>query len=312
MISFNCSIGIVTYLGRYESYFKPLIRKVHFLFPDYDINVFINGHYDAVKQIRYLKDVTIFLRRYPHIRYVTNLEHQPLARGWNWLFLMSKWDKVLILNDDVYFNLEFRHNLESLKHIPDVCTLNGSWSHFIISKDIILKVGWFDERFLGVGHEDYDYICRLAFAGIPLKDIKIHGLHNYVAPQREAGWANFSTLVHGKYAQYNWEFFMKKWFHSFYEPVPEKGSLKFLYHNTEWIIAPKNTLEAMPQYYLPECLHSSSRAERNGIPLLSTCFSKSCSFLNSLYWRIRLALATWLRGLLGEKYDYLRRKLARS
>ena len=170
---FKCSIGIVTYLGRFETYFKPLIRKIHFLFPDYDIIVFINGHYDTIKQIQYLKDVTYFLRKYPNIRYVTNLEHQPLARGWNWLVFMAKNQKILILNDDVSFNWEFRHNLERLPSVPDIFTLNGSWSHFVISKEIIRKVGWFDERFYGVGDEDIDYKFRLSMSEINLFDVAL-------------------------------------------------------------------------------------------------------------------------------------------
>ena len=165
-MAFKFSIGIVTYLGRFESYFQPLVRKLHFLFPDYEKNVFINGHYDTVRQFQYLRDVTAFLGHYPDFRYVTNLHHQPLARGWNWLMLMSRCNQVLILNDDISFDLEFRHNLESLRLVDQVFMLNRSWGHFVIDKQVIRRVGWFDERFTGVGDEDIDYVLRLGMTAL--------------------------------------------------------------------------------------------------------------------------------------------------
>jgi len=259
----NCSIGVVTYLGRFESYFQPLIRRLHFLFPDYDINVFINGHYDTVKQIQYLKDITCFLRKYPAIRYVTNLEHQPLARGWNWLVFMAKNDRILILNDDVSFNWEFRHNLENLPSVPHIFTLNGSWSHFVISKDIIRKVGWFDERFLGVGDEDGDYICRLAMEGLPLKNISVRRLNNYVASQEDAGWANFSNIVNEKYSQINREFFLKKWYHSAFDEVPIEGSIPLIFDGGSYRIALREGCDDMPEYYPMTVLLTERNKEYN-------------------------------------------------
>lgn len=301
--SLSCSIGIVTYLGRFEEYFKPLVRKLYFLFPDYDINVFINGHYDTVKQVQYLRDVTSFLRSYPNIRYVTNLEHQSLARGWNWLVMMSKCDRILILNDDVSFNLEFRHNLENLISIPEIYTLNGSWSHFVINKDIIRKVGWFDERFLGVGDEDGDYICRLAMQGIPLGNISIHGLCNYVAPQKDPGWGNISGITNNKYATINREFFKKKWFRSDFGPVPQNGSFRVCYHDERWETALNPELEEMPQYYSMDCLEAREHKKRSPKSFILAEFAQFCSMMNWFYWQARSSLSGCLRLVIGPRWD---------
>ena len=197
----TCTIGVVTYLGRFEKYFQPLIRRLHFLFPDYEINVFINGHHDNFLQSGYLRKATAFLQQYPNVRYLTNLSHRSLACGWNRLILMANRDRVLILNDDVFPEMEFRYNLERLENPPDIFTINESFSHFLITKDIVRRVGWFDERFLGIGHEDWDYICRMALQGITPQTVLVHGLINYVAPPTMASWAKISDVVHGKYSQ---------------------------------------------------------------------------------------------------------------
>jgi len=256
----NFSIGVVTYLGRFESHFRRLIRDLNFAFPDCDINVFINGHYDSVKQIEYIRKVTSFLRQYNNIKYVTHERHQPLARGWNWLVMMSGNDKILILNDDITVRPGFRYEIrDKLASSPDFFTINGSWSHFMISKEIVRKVGWFDERFIGVGDEDGDYMCRLAMYGIPIKSVAIPGIDNHVAEQNDCGWANFSSVIDGKYAQVNRDFFVKKWFHSGFEAVP-KPHFILQYKTESYEVALKEPIDEMPLYYPAGVLDSNCKA----------------------------------------------------
>lgn len=291
----TCSLGIVTYLGRFETYFQPLIKRLSLLFPDYDLNVLINGHHDIVKQTRYLRNVTAFLRAYPRVRYLTHVEHQPLARGWNWLILMSAQPRVLILNDDVYCDLEFRHHLEKLSNIPPIFTLNSSWSHFVISKEVIARVGWFDERFYGTGWEDGDMICRLALHGIPLGNFVLQGLRNYVAAADDPGWAEKSGTTHHKYASVNLETFKKKWWHSHYSEVPQKGSFKIRYHDEEWTVAPNDALGTMPCYYPLSCLETSGKPARKPF-CLSAYPVRALSMISMFLGQARRNLAALVRG----------------
>ena len=53
-MAFRFSIGVVTYLGRFDTYFKPLLRRLNLIFPDYDIIVFLNGHHNLEKADRLL------------------------------------------------------------------------------------------------------------------------------------------------------------------------------------------------------------------------------------------------------------------
>jgi|YelNatPaOPRAMG01_1025707.scaffolds.fasta_scaffold00559_12 hypothetical protein len=294
----TCSLGIVTYLGRFETYFQPLIKRLAFLFPDYEINVFINGHHDIVKQTGYLRRISAFLSDYPQVRYLTNVDHQPLARGWNWLILMSTRPWVLILNDDVYCDLEFRYHLEKLANIPSVFTFNFSWSHFVINKAVIFRVGWFDERFSGVGWEDGDMICRLALHGVPLEHIILPGLRNYVAEQKDAGWAKKSEISHNRYASVNLEIFKKKWWHSHWSPVPAQGSFRIAYGGDEWTVASKDALGPMPQFYPFSCLTAPGNLTKRPLSLAAYP-AQVLSRASAILWQARRKVAPLIKTLVN-------------
>ncbi len=306
----SLSIGVVTYLARFDDYFKPLIKKLYSTFPDYDIVVFLNGHYDQEKQIHFLQEATSFLAKYPNVRYLTNVTHHPLARGWNWLILMAMRENIILLNDDLMINTEIRHNLEKLSSFPDIFIINGSWSHFVINKKIIRQVGWFDERFLGIGYEDFDYIFRLAMQGITVKNISLHGIFNYEAPSTDASWAIISEVTAGKYSKVNQEFFFKKWAWSKYEDVSGKKTFRVTYdaYDQEWLVAlrePANFAEA----YLPkESFLYSTRPASSFFTRVRGKIAKIRSLINSLYWTARLEVTAYLRriGLLGTWWEKLK------
>jgi hypothetical protein len=314
-MAFRFSIGVVTYLGRFETYFKSLLRQLNFIFPDYDIIVFLNGHHNLDKQIDYLQKATSLLVQYPRVRYLTNISHQPLARAWNWLILMAACEHILILNDDVTLNLEFRHNLEKLDSVPQICTINKSWSHFLISKEVVKQVGWFDEGLAGMGYEDYDYIFRLARRGIMVKNLAVHGVLSYIAPSTDASWAAISEVVAGKYSKVNYDYFMKKWSWSEYGEVPASKAFKVLYepYGQEWLVSLHEPLSPREDCYPRESLRYRAPPAR-GIPLsIKGIAAQMLSFINSSYWSCRLALAAYLRrmGLLGAWWEKLKARFKR-
>lgn len=308
-MAFRFSIGIVTYLGRFDTYFKPLLQKLIFSFPDYDIIIFLNGHYNLEKQIDYLQRATSLLSQYPQVRYLTNIHHQPLAQAWNWLILMAACDHILILNDDVTINPEMRHRLERLNSVPDICTINRSWSHFLIHKNVVRQAGWFDENFKGIGYEDYDYIFRLARKGIQVKNLEMHGILNYTAPSTDASWADISDSVHSKYSKINYDYFMQKWAWSEYGEVPASRAFKVHYepYGQDWLVSLHEPQE-LPYYYPRESLHFPAPPRQGVLSALKGLAAQAISFINSSYWTARLNLASWLRtrGLLGPWWEKLK------
>lgn len=206
------SIGVVTYVNRYEIHFLPLIKRLVTVFPDTQIVIAVNGYYDAEVQKRYLKQITTLLAQYKNVDVITYDTGQSLSKLWNQLIIHSKTDKTLIFNDDIKIASSFRTQLENSGILNESCGLiNASWSHFLMSKQIIKKNGWFDERFPGVGYEDQDYEIRLVLNGIMIKDYSIGGLKNLVFNTTDFSYGENIETDFGKYSSDNGKVFFKKW-----------------------------------------------------------------------------------------------------
>lgn len=96
---------------------------------------------------------------------VIHLPYNPsLARVWNMCIGMSDTEWTMISNDDVVFRegwvreLECHHQKGVVWHGPSYC--------FMVHRDCIKQAGWFDERFLGMGYEDLDYVRRMRHAKV--------------------------------------------------------------------------------------------------------------------------------------------------
>lgn len=212
------SIGVVTYVNRFEEYFKPLVNSLDKIFPGYEKNYVLNGYYDQEKQEKYLKDANNFLRSTSAGKIISYNQHQSLSKCWNQLLINSKADKVLILNDDLKISRLFKFFINLQANLYDTAVINRSWSHFFVSKDTIKRVGWFDERFLGMGSEDADYALRLAIAAkktvMPnnyLHNLYCLGVKNVIAHDTDPGWKQISNFSQGKYSEINYKFFHEKW-----------------------------------------------------------------------------------------------------
>ena len=218
LLGSDYSIGVVTYVKRFDTYFKPLVKQLENYFPNVEKNYVLNGHYDQIAQEKYLNEAKELLKKTTAKNVVAYKENQCLSRCWNQLILHSKARKVLILNDDITIRALFRPCLESQIWLYATFTINRSWSHFVISKDVIKKVGWFEERFPANGMEDADYALRMALAfGYKIMP-KLHhnnifcfGLTNIVAKNEDPGWKKYSASIDNKFASVNAEFLEKKW-----------------------------------------------------------------------------------------------------
>ena len=89
--------------------------------------------------------------------------------------ILSPTDWVMVCNDDISFNdgwLEYlEKTIEEGKHLVIHLFHYGA---MLIHKSMILKVGWFDERFNFGGHEDIDYQLRISEADLKGKIDQSH------------------------------------------------------------------------------------------------------------------------------------------
>jgi len=215
------SIGVVTYVNRYEIHFLPLIKRLITVFPDTQIVIAINGYYDEEIQKNYLAKITGLLATYKNVNFVTYQTGESLSKLWNQLLINSKTDKTFIFNDDIKIASCFRNKLEQSGVLDEKCGLiNSSWSHFLMSKTIVNINGWFDERFPGVGYEDQDYEIRLVLNGITIKDYQVAGLKNLVYKTTDFSYGANIETDYEKYSSDNGKVFFKKWITS---PTEETG-----------------------------------------------------------------------------------------
>lgn len=205
------SIGVVTYHARFETYFKPLIENLARIFPDREILCVVNGHPEQTLQIRFLDEVTSFMKRFPNVRYLAHAAMQPLSKSWNQLIALSHTEKIVIMGDDIFVGDFFRESLEKVIADHPMFLINRTWCHFVISKETVRKVGWFEERYPGIGWEDTDYTFRMNMAGLPIPSEKVLGILNLSTDNdNNPGWENPADRQM-KYTSANEDFFLKKW-----------------------------------------------------------------------------------------------------
>lgn len=205
------SIGIITYINRYDSFFVSIIEKIAITFPDTEIIVGINGYYDKDLQIAYLDKMSILLKKYNNVISFSYLEGQSLSKLWNQLIIHSSHENIFIFNDDIKIAPFFRWSLEKSDILKSkIHLINKSWSHFLISKSIIKQIGWFDERLPGVGNEDEDYEARLAIEGINIFTTRLWSLKNEIFETTDFSYGK-NVEITTKYIKANQVFFNSKW-----------------------------------------------------------------------------------------------------
>lgn len=205
-------IGITTYIERYDKYFKPLYQSISRYFPEVKITLSVNGHPDTEQQQRYLQRLQdeLCCAAPPHHTFILRDHAAGLTTMWNEMVSLSQPLPLLILNDDLRVFPWMRRWAEAFEwRSAQLTMLNSTWSHFVISKEVIDRVGAFDPGFQGIGFEDMDYTARAGLAGQPIANV----LCSYIAHKNhQPSSSSFdSEKVWGKYTSQNEEFFYAKW-----------------------------------------------------------------------------------------------------
>ncbi len=206
------SLGITTYKERYETYLKPLIKQLNHLFPHHQIIVAINGFHNQQEQAVYLENIKTFLSNFSNVNFVYYNEPQGLCKLWNQLVIKAISPKIFLLNDDISVSKAFKKEIESTGILAtNFSIINKSYSHFFIDKSIIKRVGWFDERFLGIGYEDHDFEIRLAQQHILPTFFTFKGVKNENVMPKDWSWGDSENKILKKYSSANEKHYFSKW-----------------------------------------------------------------------------------------------------
>ena len=149
------TIGITTFMDRFETCLKPLLAKVAVLFPESQVLVVANGHVREEEQKKYITDLEEFCAKFSNVTTVTFTDPRGLSFLWNTIIRKADHQAIMILNDDLRVRWKFRKFISDTAIAEHhVSTINRSWSHFMISRPVVGTVGWFDENFPEIGGED--------------------------------------------------------------------------------------------------------------------------------------------------------------
>ena len=205
------SIGITTFEHRFDKYFVPLLTRIREYDRETEILVAINGEHEREFGEDYRSEILSFIAGVERVYPIVFPRFRGLTKLWNTLVIHATHDHILILNDDIMItDKDFVHAIcrAIRKNQGRSFIINRSWSHFLLSRQEIDELGYFDERLLGIGEEDGDTTWRyIQQYGRPLASVSMKGFVNYSeetasdhAPQ------NIRSRPGMKYSQFNRDF----------------------------------------------------------------------------------------------------------
>ena len=146
-----------------------------------------------------------------NIRYIHNKEKSSLAKMWNQSLVESKTYWTLICNDDAVFKPGWYEHLQSGMLDRQYLQINiMHYGAFCVSRQLVLKIGWFDERFRGGGYEDNDWQLRIYEAGLydKIRSDKHTNIRNkeyqYATHKKVNGSRAWQTLNNGEHCKKKW------------------------------------------------------------------------------------------------------------
>ena len=198
------TIAITTFSKRYD-FLKETLKKIRDFNVESDVIICINGEKDGDFNQEYRIKVLNLCCLYNNVFPIFFIELRGLAKMWNTSIIHSSTDNILMLNDDIeiqndeIFSFTNSHIQKYGKEYKGLTKFNNSFSHFLVNKNLIDEVGYFDERLLGFGEEDGDITYRVLSIGKDVLNVSVSGLNNIVSNIRHES----VTSGIGKYSAFN-------------------------------------------------------------------------------------------------------------
>lgn len=206
----NFDIGITTFSLRFD-FVNNLIKKIRELNIENNIFLCINGEKDGNFDEDYRKKILELCLSEKNVFPIFFVETRGLSKMWNTLIIHSTKNDILLLNDDIILHSDNIFQVVS-DHIMSInyyglTKINNTFSFFVVNKNLINDLGYFDERLLGFGEEDGDITFRLlAEKNIDVYKLYAQGIDNIVSDIRH----NEIKPGIGKYSLFNRKFIFEE------------------------------------------------------------------------------------------------------
>jgi len=202
----NYTIGITTFSLRYDLVEK-LLNQIR-TYTNEKILLCINGEKDGNFNNEYRKKVLKLCFEYNDVFPIFFIETRGLAKMWNTILIHSDNRHLMMLNDDIIIQSEDvfikTHQHINSSDFKGLTLLNSSFSHYIVDRELINDMGYFDERLIGFGEEDGDIVYRLKKINKNVDFLWVNGLINIISPirQEEIKKGSINNIEH-KYSDFN-------------------------------------------------------------------------------------------------------------
>lgn len=203
------SIVVTTFQYRFEKYFKPLVNElVKQNVNNYEIIAVVNGENRMGLDAQYRADMLSYCATKGNVYPFMFPAFRGVAKLWNTGVVNSTGEYILILNDDIAISESFLSDVESvIEQAKSSVLFNGSFSHYMVKRFEIDELGYFDERYIGIGEEDGDFRWRyISQYGRDIYSASIRGLVNYVDGLYDYKPTNMRTHSGTKYSLFNQTF----------------------------------------------------------------------------------------------------------
>jgi hypothetical protein len=200
----NLNIIITTFSKRYFL-LKSLIDSIR-NFMNNRIVIVVNGEINKEENVEYINNI-FNLCIDNNIIPIFFPEFRSLSKMWNTGCMFSNSNDLLVLNDDIILLETFKQDFADISY-DNILLLNNSFSHFLIKKQFLDDIGYFEERFLGIGWEDADFCARYMKKYqkyIPHKNISSikHSCSDICSDNQNITWNKYSII--------NRDFFIEKY-----------------------------------------------------------------------------------------------------
>jgi len=239
----NFSIVLSSFFLNFESSIKPIIKYLSDIKLNNEVYLTVNFGFKEFDKSDFRRNLIEFLIPYNNIFVSINLNFTGLSKLWNRAISNCSNDWVLILNDDITIKSSLegffeKINLIITKKKYDLILFNNSFSCFLINKNVFEKVGFFDERLVGMGEVDIDFLFKYhkkynaSIKSFPFNELRFLKINEYdFLDEKEI--ANSLEKNSNPYSGYNSGFLMEKYIKSD-EGINGPFSEKYLMKDEEY------------------------------------------------------------------------------
>lgn len=206
-------IVITTFEKRQFDRALPLVEAIRASGCDYPILIVLNGNlrgdHDRANRMDFLRAVSDI----ENVEIVTLRKMCGMSHNWNLGIRLIETDATLVLSDDLMVDSElFLTEIDQAFVVAErdgFCLINGAFAHFVFTDRVRQTVGLFDERFIGFGEEDGDFMWRHIYAlGRPVSECRVPAIRHTQDRTRgdDAAGVDKYSLANATYLQEKYRF----------------------------------------------------------------------------------------------------------